>query len=89
MTMDDDDDDGRRTTDDRGQLCPAHDIVFFPVLISTYSHVENSIFFSEDFAVFFVTRNPLPNIPLCNTTYLFSGLSLKSPSYFLSLISFQ
>ncbi len=29
----------------RGQLCPTDEMVCFPVSISTYSHVKNSIFF--------------------------------------------
>ena len=30
---------------DKEILCPMSEIVYFPVLIFTYSHVENSLFF--------------------------------------------
>ena len=30
-------------------ICPTSEIVCFLVLISTYSHLENSLFFSSDF----------------------------------------
>ena len=32
-------------------ICPMSEIVCFPVLIFTYSHVENSLFFALDLAV--------------------------------------
>jgi hypothetical protein len=35
----------------RGRLCPMSEIVCFPVLNFTYSHVENSPFFALDLAV--------------------------------------
>ena len=35
----------------RGRLCPMSEIVCFLVLIFTYSHVENSLFFALDLAV--------------------------------------
>ena len=41
-------------------LCPMSEIVCFPVLIFTYSHVENSLFFALDSAV----SNSKKNIPI-------------------------
>ena len=35
----------------RGRLCPMSEIVCFPVLNFTYSHVENSLFFALDLVV--------------------------------------
>jgi hypothetical protein len=32
-------------------ICPMSEIVCFPVLNFTYSHVENSLFFALDFAI--------------------------------------
>ncbi len=66
-------------------ICPASEIVCFPVLISTYSHVETSIFFSLDL-FFFVTQNPFQIYHLVSYIIAFFGSIAETPSYFLSLI---
>jgi hypothetical protein len=42
-------------------ICPTSEIVCFPVLIFTYSHVKNALFFALDLVVF------------CNSNYYFKN----------------
>ncbi len=68
-------------------ICPTSEIVCLPVLIFTYSHVENALIFALDLVVFLQLELLFQTYQLVYyNLYIFSRLLLKSPSLFSSLI---
>ncbi len=68
-------------------ICPTSEIVCLPVLIFTFSHVENALFFALDLVVFLQLELLFQTYQLVYyNLYNFLRLLLKSPSLFLSLI---